>query len=300
VAESSSPPTGVWSSRSGFNWRGKDPSLQAELGAITVTHEFGKTVGWQFKEGRDFSKEFSTDSSALVLNETAVKFMGLKNPVGETIQWDDENYTVIGVIKNMIMESPYDPVRPAVYSLKNEKLNFILVRINPSASAADALNKIQSVFAKYAPSSPFDYKFVDENFARKFTAENRIGKLSSFFSILAIFISCMGLFGMASFMAEQRTKEIGVRKVLGASVFNVWKLLSKEFVALILVSFAISIPISWFAMHSWLQNYDYRTSISLWVFVITGFTTLLITIITVSYHAVSAALANPVKSLRTE
>lgn len=300
MAESSSPPTGVWSSRSGFSWRGKDPSLQTELGAIAVTHEFGKTVGWQFKEGRDFSREFSTDSSSLILNEAAVKFMNLKNPVGETIKWDDENYIVIGVIKNMIMESPYESVRPAVYALKNEKLNFILVKINPAASAVDALSNIQSVFAKYAPSAPFDYKFVDENFAKKFSAENRIGKLSSFFSVLAIFISCLGLFGMASFVAEQRTKEIGVRKVLGASVFNLWKLLSKEFVTLVLISFVIAIPVSWYAMHSWLQNYEYRTSIPLWVFLITGIMALAITIITVSYHAIKAAMANPVKSLRTE
>jgi len=300
MAESSSPPTGVWSGRSGFDWPGKDPSLQAEFGAVAVTHEYGKTMGWQFKEGRDFSKEFATDSSALVLNEAAVKFMNLKNPVGSTVKWDDENYKVIGVIKNMVMESPYDPVRQIVYSLKNEKLSFILIKINPSISAVEALNKIQGVFQKYAPSSPFDYKFVDENFSKKFAAEERIGKLASFFAALAIFISCLGLFGMASFMAEQRTKEIGVRKVLGASVFNLWKLLSTDFVTLVFISFFIAIPVSWFLMHSWLQNYEYRTSISLWVFVITGSMALLITLATVSFQAIKAALANPVKSLRTE
>ena len=194
MAESSSPPTGVWSGRSGFDWPGKDPSLQAEFGAVAVTHEYGKTMGWQFKEGRDFSKEFTTDSSALVLNEAAVKFMNLKNPVGSTVKWDDENYKVIGVIKNMVMESPYDPVRQIVYSLKNEKLSFMLIKINPSISAVEALNKIQAVFQKYVPSSPFDYKFVDENFSRKFATEERIGKLASFFAALAIFISCLGSF----------------------------------------------------------------------------------------------------------
>jgi len=300
MAESSSPATGVWSGRSGFDWRGKDPSLQPEFGAIAVTHEYGKTVGWQISEGRDFSREFSTDSSALILNEAAVKFMGLKNPVGEIVKWDGANYTVIGVIKNMLMGSPYEPVNQIVYSLKNEKLKFILIKLSPASGAAEAINKIQSVFQKYAPSYPFDYKFVDENFAKKFAAEDRIGKLASFFAALAIFISCFGLFGMASFMAEQRTKEIGVRKVLGASVFNLWKLLSKEFVTLVFISFVIAIPVSWYAMHNWLQNYSYRTSISLWVFVITGIMALLITIITVSYHAINAALANPVKSLRTE
>jgi len=300
MAESSSPATGIWSGRSGFDWRGKDPGLQTEFGAIAVTHEYGKTVGWQFKEGRDFSKEFSTDSSALILNEAAVKFIGLKNPVGETIKWDDENYKIIGVIENMVMESPYDPVRQTVYSLKNEKLSFILIKINPSISAAEALHKIQAVFQKYIPSSPFYYKFVDEAFSKKFATEERIGKLASSFAALAIFISCLGLFGMASFMAEQRTKEIGVRKVLGASVFNLWKLLSKESVMLVFISFFIAIPVSWYLMHNWLQNYEYRTSISLWIFIITGITALLITLVTVSFQAIKVAIANPVTSLRTE
>jgi ABC-type antimicrobial peptide transport system permease subunit len=300
IAESSSPATGVWSGRSGFEWPGKDPSLQTEFGAVAVTHEYGKTMGWQFKEGRDFSKDFATDSSALVVNEAAVKFMNLKEPVGITIKWDDENYKIIGVIKNMVMESPYDPVRQIVYSLKNEKLNFIFIKINPSQSIGNALNQIQSSFEKYAPASPFDYKFVDENFAKKFSAEERVGKLASSFAILAILISCLGLFGMASFMAEQRTKEIGVRKVLGASVFTVWKLLSKESVVLVFISFMIAIPVSWWAMYNWLQNYEYRTSISLWVFVATGIMALVITLATVSCQAIKAALANPVKSLRRE
>lgn len=300
IAESSSPATGVWSGRSGFDWPGKDPSLQTEFGAVAVTHEYGKTLGWQFKEGRDFSKDYATDSSALVINEAAVKFMNLKDPVGTTIKWDDENYKIIGVIKNMVMESPYDPVRQIVYSLKNEKLNFIFIKMNPSQSVGSALGKIQSAFEKYAPASPFDYKFVDENFTRKFSAEERVGKLASSFAILAILISCLGLFGMASFMAEQRTKEIGVRKVLGASVFTIWKLLSKESVILVFISFIVAIPASWWLMDNWLQDYEYRTSISVWVFVITGVLALVITLATVSYQAIKAALANPVKSLRTE
>jgi len=300
MAEASSPPTAVWSGRSGFDWKGKDPNLQTEFGAIAVTHEYGKTIGWQLKEGRDFSKEFATDSSALIINEAAVKFIGLKNPVGETIKWDGENYKVIGVIKNMLMESPYEPVGQTVYSLKNEKLNFILLKIKPTVSASEALNKIQSVFQKYVLSSPFDYKFVDENFAKKFAAEERIGKLASFFAALTILISCLGLFGMASFMAEQRTKEIGVRKVLGASVFNLWKLLSKDFVMLVFISFFIAIPVSYYSMHNWLQNYEYRTTISLWVFIITAFVALSITLATVSFQAIKAALANPVKSLKSE
>jgi putative ABC transport system permease protein len=300
MAEASSPPTAIWSGRSGFDWKGKDPNLQAEFGSVAITQEYGKTIGWQFKEGRGFSAEFPTDSSSLIINEAAVKFTGLKKPVGETIKWDGENYKVIGVVKDMIMESPYEPVGQTVYSLKKEKLNFIIIKINPSVSVSEALGKIQAVFQRYIPSSPFDYKFVDENFDKKFAAEERIGKLASFFAILAIFISCLGLFGMASFMAEQRTKEIGVRKVLGASVFNLWKLLSKNFVMLVFISFFIAIPVSWYLMHNWLQNYEYRTSISLWVFIITGVIALSITLATVSYQAIKAAVTNPVKSLRTE
>jgi putative ABC transport system permease protein len=269
VAESSSPVTGVWSGRSGFEWKGKDPDLQTEIGSIAVTTEYGKTIGWKLKEGRDFSKDFSTDSSSLIINEAAVRFMNLKNPIGENVKWDDENYKVIGVIKNMIVESPYEESRQIVYSLKKEKLNFILVKMNPSVSASDALQKIQAVFEQYTSSSPFDYKFVDENYGKKFAAEKRVGKLASFFSALAIFISCLGLFGMASFMAEQRIKEIGVRKVLGASAFNLWKLLSKDLVLLVFISFLFAIPIAWLFMYNWLQNYEYRTSISLWIVIIT-------------------------------
>ncbi|MGC4035873.1 MAG: ABC transporter permease [Chitinophagaceae bacterium] len=300
IAESSSPATAVWSGRSGFDWPGKDPSLQTEFGAVAVTHEYGKTMGWQIVAGRDFSKDYATDSSALVINEATVKFMNLKNPVGTTIKWDDENFTIIGVVKNMIMGSPYDPAGEIVYALRKEKLNFLLVKLNPSVSARASLTKIQDVFQRYAPASPFDYKFVDENFAKKFSTEERVGKLASSFAVLAILISCLGLFGMASFMAEQRIKEIGVRKVLGASVFSLWKLLSTESITLVFIAFLLAIPASWWMMHNWLQNYDYRTSISIWVFVATGVMALMITLATVSYQAIKAALTNPVRSLRNE
>lgn len=300
VAQSSSPATGVWSGRSGFEWPGKDPSLQTEFGSVAVTYEYGKTMGWQFAAGRDFSKEYASDSSALVLNEAAVKFIGLKNAVGATLKWDDENYQIIGVVKNMVMESPYDPVKPIVYSLKNEKPAFVFIKINPFVNTGEALHKIQDVFEKYVPSSPFDYKFVDENFSKKFSAEERIGKLASFFTVLAIFISCLGLLGMASFIAEQRTKEIGIRKVLGASVLNVWQLLTKDFVLLIFISLLIASPLAYYFMHSWLQNYQYRITISWWIFASAALGALLITLMVVSFQVIKAAVANPVESLRNE
>jgi ABC-type antimicrobial peptide transport system permease subunit len=300
VAASSSPATGIWSGRDGIDWPGKDPSMQAEFGSVAVTPEYGKTIGWQFKTGRDFSPAFATDSSALVLNEAAVQFMNLKDPVGATIKWGHGNYTVIGVIKNMLMESPYEPVRQVIYSLKNEKLEFLLIKIDPAMGVGDALNKVRNVFQKYMPASPFNYKFVDEDFAKKFVVEERVGNLAFSFTALAILISCLGLLGMASFMAEQRTKEIGIRKVLGASVLNVWQLLSGDFVLLVCISLLIASPVAYYFMHQWLQNFQYRTTISWWIFAAAGLGTLLITFMVVSFQTVKTAVTNPVESLRSE
>ena len=300
MAESESPVTGVWNNNGGFEWSGKDPGQQANFAVIGVTHEFGKTIGWQFKEGRDFSKEFSTDSLSLVLNEAAVKFMGLKNPVGETVREGNRTYKIIGVIKDMIMASPYEPVKQSLFYLSDFPSNFINIKINPKMSVNEALPVISGIFRKYNPVSPFNYKFADLEYARKFAAEERIGKLATFFAVLAIFISCLGLFGLASFVAEQRTKEIGIRKVLGATVFNLWRLLSKDFVVLVIISLFIAIPIAYYFMNNWLHNYTYRSEISWWIFAVSGLGALGITLLTVSYQAIKAALLNPVKSLKTE
>jgi putative ABC transport system permease protein len=299
-AESSSPLTDVWSNQDGFNWEGKDPNLNSEFGTISVSQDYGKTVGWQFINGRDFSKEFKTDSSAMVLNEASVKYMNLKNPVGATVKFNNQNFKVIGVIKDMVMESPYDPVKRTVYTMDQNNVSWIELKLNPNKSAAESIAKIEIVFKKYIPDAPFEYKFADTEYAAKFAAETRIGQLSTFFAVLAIFISCLGLFGLSSFVAEQRTKEIGVRKVLGATVFNLWQMLSKDFVILVMISLAIVTPVSWFFMHNWLQNYQYRTEISWWVFVVSGLGAILITLLTVSYQSIKAALANPTKSLRSE
>jgi len=234
------------------------------------------------------------------LNEAAVHFMGIKNPVGETVTWWGRPYTVIGVVNDMVMESPYNEARPVIFNLSNEGGNVALLRINPLVSAQMALGKIEPVFKKFNPEQPFEYKFADEEYAEKFGNEERIGKLAGFFALLAIVICCLGLFGLTSFVAEQRRKEIGVRKVLGATVLNVWNLLSKDFVRLVLISLLLSIPVSYYFMYKWLQNYQYRTNISWWVFVIAAVGAIAITIITVSYQAIKAAIANPVKSLRTE
>ncbi|MVM33804.1 FtsX-like permease family protein [Spirosoma sp. HMF4905] len=304
MAESESPLTGVWNNNGGFDWAGKDPNQDANFAVIGVTHEFGKTVGWQFKEGRDFSRAFATDSLGLVLNEAAVKFMGLKNPVGQIVREKTQDgfltYKVIGVIKDMVMESPYEPVKQTLFYLGNFSGNFVNIKLNPNTSASEAVSKIGAVFQKYNPASPFNYKFADQEYAKKFAAEERIGTLATFFAILAIFISCLGLFGLASFVAEQRTKEIGVRKVLGASVFSLWGLLSKDFVLLVFISFGIATPIAWYYLDNWLQKYKYHTEISWWIFVASGTGALVVTLLTVSFQSVKAALMDPVTSLRSE
>lgn len=296
-----SPTTQVWSTNGGFTWQGKDPSLAVDFPNNNVSHEFGKTVGWQFKAGRDFSREFASDSNAFVINEAAEKFLGFENAVGEILTWNDRPYTIIGVIKDMIVESPYQPVRPSLWHLNtDDNIGLAILKLNPDMGAHEAIEKIKTVFNKYSPALPFSHEFVDVEYARKFGDEVRIGKLAGFFSLLAIFISCLGIFGLASFVAEQRTKEIGVRKVLGATVVNLWGMLSKDFLRLVALSLLLAMPAAWYLMSSWLQKYDYRSAIEWWIFAAAGFGALVITLLTVSYQSIKAALANPVKSLRSE
>jgi putative ABC transport system permease protein len=300
VAASSSPATTINNSRDDVAWKGKDPAMTVDFANIRVTTEFGKTMGWQFVAGRDFSSDFWTDSTAVILNEAAVKYMGLENPVGQTIRVGKRALNVIGVTKDMVMQSPYIPVKQTLFYITGDGFGYINIRINPHKSIHDAIQTIASVCKTYSPSVPFSFKFVDEEYAKKFADEERIGKLASFFSVLAIFISCLGLFGMATFMAEQRIKEIGVRKVLGASVFNLWSLLSKDFIILIIISLFIAIPFAHYTMSNWLQHYQYRSDMPWWIFAAVGAGAILIALLTVSYQSIHAALMNPVKSLRSE
>jgi putative ABC transport system permease protein len=299
IAESSSPVTDIWSDQSGFSWEGMPPGLQPDMAVVRVSPDFGKTFGWQINQGRDFSKEFLSDSTGLIINETAVRFMSLKNPIGKTIKWGG-NYRVIGVVSDMVMQSPYSPVMPTVFCLLKGGGGITNVRLNPHMETSEALKKVEAVFKQYDPGSPFNFQFTDTEYAKKFADEERTGRLASIFTILAIFISCMGLFGMASFMAEQRIKEIGVRKVLGASIVNLWGLMSKEFVALVIISLVIASPISYYFMNKWVMNYKYHTDISWWIFALTAVGAVIITLLTVSYQSIKAATANPVKSLRSE
>jgi len=300
IAESGSPITNVWNTNGGFDWEGKDPNQAVDFPNNAVTVEYGKTVGWTVKDGRDFSRDFATDSSAFILNEAAVTFIGLKEPLGKVIRWENKPYTIIGVVKDVILQSPYTPVRGAMWHLAKGKENVFMIRINPAAKPHEAMAKIEGVFRRLNPTAPFAANFVDEEYARKFGNEKRIGELSTFFAILAILISCLGLFGLASYVAEQRTKEIGIRKVLGASVANLWRMLSQDFVLLVVISSVISIPIAYTFAHRWLQQYDYRTTISWWTFAVAVVGAIVITLLTVSFQAIKASTANPVNSLRSE
>jgi ABC-type antimicrobial peptide transport system permease subunit len=304
VAETVNPVTTLGFAGNGFQWNNRPADENFWIGKAYITPEYGKTVGWQIIQGRDLSRSIATDTAAVILNESMVKYMGIKDPVGmvikETLFGKTTSYTVIGVVKDMLMQSPYRPVKETIYIADNEKTHNVAIRLNPQVSINVALAKIENVFKRYAPASPFEYNFIDSEFERKFGDEERISKLASVFAVLAIFISCLGLFGMASFMAEQRTKEIGVRKVLGASVFNLWKLLSKDFVALVVVSLLIATPVAYYFMNKWLQDYQLRTDLSWWIFAAAGASAMFITLLTVSFQSIKAALANPVKSLRTE
>jgi putative ABC transport system permease protein len=300
LSEAGNSTTENGSSSSGFDWPGKDPGLSIDFGVTVVSYDYGKTIGWRMMEGRDFSKDFPSDSSGIILNEAAVRFMNLKHPVGAIVTSFGVPNHVIGVVNNLVTGSPYAEPKPVVYGLSTDPGSDVIIRISPSLSVREALVKIAPVFTKFNPTEIFGYQFADDEYAKKFGNEERIGKLASFFALFAIGISCLGLFGLVSFVAEQRKKEIGVRKVLGASLLNVWNLLSKDFVVLVIVSYLIAVPLAYFAMRGWLQNYQYRTALSLWIFLAAGAGALAITVAVVSFQAIRAAVANPVKSLRSE
>jgi ABC-type antimicrobial peptide transport system permease subunit len=283
-----------------IDWKGKDPNLVIFFRDVNVSEDFGNTIGWKILQGRDFSKKFPADAGgAAILNEAAAKVVGFKNPIGETIKWQGKDHTIIGIVKDMVTQSPYEPVAPAVFFW--EGWNSVLtIRVKPAIAAGEALAKIQLVFKKYNPDRPFEYRFADNEYATKFSSEERIGNLATIFAAFAIFISCLGLFGLVSFVAEQRSKEIGIRKVLGASAFKVWRLITKDFVVLVVIALVVAIPIAYYFMQDWLQDYQYRATISWWIFAAAGVGVTIITLITVSFQAIRAAIANPVNSLRAE
>lgn len=300
LAQSQCPVTQIWVGDNGFEWKGKDPNEPDGFSVVAASHEYGKVVGWQFTQGRGFSKDLVTDSMGLILNESAVKAMRLQKPVGEIIKWHGKDHTVLGVIKDVVMTSPFDLDRAVIFPLLKEGGNYVVLKLHPGKSLSAAIKAIGAAFEKHNPSAAFEYTFVDDDYAKKFSSEETIGNIGLVFAALAILISLLGLFGIASFIAEQRTKEVGVRKVLGASVANLWGLLSKEMMLLVFLSTLVSIPLVYWAMDSWLYRYSYRVPLYWGIFLLPGLGALLVALLTVSYQTIKAAIANPVKSLRTE
>ena len=301
VTKTSAPITESWSDGWGQEWEGKDRNDKTDFYRYNEDENLGVTAGLTFIQGRDFDlKQFSTDSTGVILNESALAVMKFKNPLGKIIKDNGQDWHVVGVIKDFILTSPYEPTRPMLIYGAKAWFNTILIKFNDKNSTAANLKKAEGIFKKYNPEYPFEYKFVDEEYARKFENEKKIGTMAAVFAALTIFISCLGLFGLATYMAENRIKEIGVRKVLGASVAGITTLLSKDFLKLVLVSFVIAAPVAWWAMNAWLKDYSYRVDIQWWVFVMAGLLSVLIALFTISYQAIRAAVANPAKSLRTE
>jgi putative ABC transport system permease protein len=292
------------SNTSDFSWEGKDPAKQVLITLDNISHEYLSTTGVKIKQGRDFYPDPKTDSLSVIINETLANMIG-KDPVGKIFIQDTSadkgiNYTIVGVTKDFVYGDMYAKSDPLVFMNNYNYYGYMYIRLKPQISTEKAMAKIETIMKKNNPGYPFNYIFVDDEFNLQFKSEMLIGKLSRVFALLAIIISCLGLFGLAAYTAERRTKEIGIRKILGASVRGIISLLSKEFLLLVFISAIIAFPVAWWAMHKWLQSYAYRITISWWVFIIAGIVTLLIALITISFQATKAAIANPVKSLRTE
>jgi ABC-type antimicrobial peptide transport system permease subunit len=300
VSRMSNNLTQIVNKTSEINWEGKDPTSGIEFAWSMVGYDFAKTLNAQMSQGRDFSKDFPTDSVGYVLNETALKITGYKDPIGKPFTFYQKRGTIIGVVKDFHFNSLHEAISPLVLALdEHMKWGRALIRTAPGKTN-EALASLEKICKELNPKVPFTYQFSDEEYAKLYRSDRIVGRLASYFAFLAIFISCLGLLGLVMFTAEQRTKELGIRKVLGATPFTLFNLLSREFIQLVLIALVIASPLAWLAMNSWLQDYAYKVAISWWMFVAAGIGAITIALVTVSFQAIKSALANPVKSLRTE
>jgi ABC-type antimicrobial peptide transport system permease subunit len=300
LTESIAPVTGSWGSSSRIDWSGKDPNLSIDFTIFEGSYEYGKTIQWELVRGRDFSRDFPSDSAAVILNEEAAKYLGKNNVIGETVRSRNVAYTVVGVVRDVVFAGPYNPVWPSLYFLNKDQMNFVTLRLNPEKPVSESLAAIEATIKPHMNGDPFSYEFVDTDQARKFGNEKRVSTLASIFAGLAIFISCLGIFGLSSFVAEQRTKEIGVRKVLGANLSQLWVLLSKDFIVLIIISCFLAVPIAYWMIQSWLEGYKYRVHLPWWIFLTATAGTLVITILTISWHVIKVARVSPASTLKIE
>lgn len=305
VCKSNSPITNIFASSPVDSWPGMLPGQRVEVTNIATEYDYTKTMGIQMLQGRDFSENFKSDTSAIILNKTAIETLNLTEPIGQTIQMWGSQWNIIGVMDDVLMGSGSTQIAPLVMTMDPTWSSTITVRLpnqrqGENSNLASSLKKVEDVFKKYNPDYPFEYRFADEEFEKKFTSMNMISDLASSFTALAIFITCLGLFGMAAFSAEQRTKEIGIRKVMGASVASLMILLTKDFSRLVIIAFVITSPIAWYATTDFLKQYSLRIEVPLWVFPLAGLMALVLTILIVSTQALRAARANPSQSLRSE
>ena len=286
-----------------IRWLGKDPTQPVNFSDELIGYDFVHTMKLALKEGRDFSPSFGQDSvsySGYLINETALKTIGYQHPIGKPLWWGERQGTILGVVKDFHFQSMHEAIQPLIMRLDETKpYGTILVRIQ-AGNLEQTLSRLESLSKRLNPKFPFTYQFSDQEFANLYRSEQVVGQLASSFAILAILISCLGLLGLATFTAEQRTREIGVRKVLGASVYSLVALLSKDFVLLVLLALGIATPLAWWAMHEWLQGFAYRIDLELWVFALAGLLAVGVALLTVSFQSIKAALINPINSLGAE
>lgn len=282
-----------------INWPGKPDKALINFVVRNVDYDMLETLGIQVKEGRSFSKNFGAEDTKLIFNETAINVMNLTNPVGKPVRMWEKDMTIAGVVKDFHISSLHEPIAPMVFRYDPKRTAMIMAKLQ-AGKEKETISRLQQLYKKFNPGYPFEYKFLDEAYQAQYVAEQRVSLLSRYFAGLAILISCLGLFGLAAFNAEVRTKEIGIRKVLGASISGVMLMLSKDFLKLVVIAVVIAFPLAWWAMHNWLNGFAYKTDISVSIFMAAFVSVVLITVITVSFHALKAAVANPVKSLRTE
>ena len=300
VAKASSGMTWVNNDFTHFSWEGKDPGSAVTINVVMTDWDYEKAAGLKFIAGRPFDKRHATDSTAVILNESALKLIGYKEPIGKTMKLGDQVLTIIGVTKNVLMQNPFSHVRPGVILFNGGNVNAILIRLKDQTDLSKAIAAMQPIANKYNPSLPFEYHFADEEFGKKFKIANQVAKLAGIFACLGIFISCLGLFGLAIFMAERRSKEVTIRKVLGATVANLWLLLSGEFVWLVAIACILASPVTFWLMTQWLQTYEYRIEIQWWIIPAAAMAAILIALLTVSFQAIRTASLNPAKTLRSE
>lgn len=300
VDYSAQPPSHINYYTYNLNWPGKSPNTKVFANANGVGYDYFKLMGIQFLEGRPFLPDFSTDTTGIIINETALKMIGLKNPLGQLVTLDNRRRTILGVVKDFHFKSLHEPIEPLIMLLNpNPQFGYVLVK-TAAGKTRQGVASMESVFTQMERKFPFRCSFADEEYQKLYNDEMTVGKLSDNFSFLAIFISCLGLLGLTMFTVEQRKKEIGVRKIVGASEVNIVTMLSKDIVKLVITSAVIATPIAWLAMNNWLQSFAYRITLNIWIFLSAGLIAIIIALVTVSYQAIKAAIANPVRSLRTE